>query len=442
MGTDKYTRAQLFWNANLDAALSSAQSSVAPLAQNQNHQTSKEDKDRTLVNRRDRLDMATGTSPSTLSSSLCDALQHPPPRCENSFAQESVPLQDHLPFDHGLDITNTDLSPDSHRPQSQIVNSNGQTIHAAFQPDNDFQSWLDPYQDGLDIWNDPAVLNLVYTPSNVPDLPTPRHHESRLCDSKDQIPVERFARVKQLWPTKRELSPPLMQSLWRDVAANSEGGLFSVCDHDTSSPSAANGSLARPWWGLDDDRRRQLFQDYSSIVPPDRRSSAEASKPVITGVDSDSQGSVSQVAISGVSDFPSVEVLNMSLEQYFRRFHPCISFIHRPTFTAKSTPSTLILSMCLIGLKLLSKGENARRFILACVRVSLSIVPAQTGFHSGTKLITLIPPEYHRQVSVGVGWRKQRGPKKPPMLLSIVASAYLLLTVAGTSPVSTRPSLV
>ncbi|KAK5275372.1 hypothetical protein LTR40_013134, partial [Exophiala xenobiotica] len=60
--------------------------------------------------------------------------------------------------------------------------------------------------------------------------------------------------------------------------------------------------------------------------------------------------------------FPSTETLDMSISLYFRRFHPVLPFVHQATFDAKSTPSSLLLPMCLIGLSILNPG-GADEFI-------------------------------------------------------------------------------
>jgi hypothetical protein len=52
----------------------------------------------------------------------------------------------------------------------------------------------------------------------------------------------------------------------------------------------------------------------------------------------------------------------MSISLYFRRFHPALRFVHQATFGAKSTPSSLLLPTCLIGLSILNPG-GADEFI-------------------------------------------------------------------------------
>ena len=422
MTPDKSTRPLLHGDKIVDEALLSTQDFRSPLAPIQGHQIAEEDNDRTPLNGRNTSDML--TSPSSAAPSLLphEAQRDPLPRPEITFAQQAAPLQDHLyPHNAQNDVEN-DLSSRDYPSQNHAIYANGsaQTFNAAIQPTNGFQGWLDPYQDHslflhdtLDMWSDSAISHLLGMPSDLPDLPTPGLRESRQSDSKERIPVERFGRVQQLWPTKRERSRPLMQSLWREVAVYSEDGLFSLCGDDTSLPSAVSGSHTRPWWGLDEDRRRQLARDYNHTSLSDRRESAEAPAPIRSGKDPNLQESLSQSEVSGVHNFPSAEILDMSLDQYFRRFHPRMPFIHRPTFTAKSTPNTLLFAMCLMGLKLLLKGESAKRFILAHVRVSRLDHPSQPG-------VLVKPADYISRIrvpstSVAQNWpRKQYGHTSRP----------------------------
>ncbi|EKG11934.1 Alcohol dehydrogenase GroES-like protein [Macrophomina phaseolina MS6] len=58
-------------------------------------------------------------------------------------------------------------------------------------------------------------------------------------------------------------------------------------------------------------------------------------------------------------EFPSAETLEYALEQYFVYFHASLPFIHIPTFSAESAPTSLLLAMCLLGLIMLPNGSSS-----------------------------------------------------------------------------------
>lgn len=60
-----------------------------------------------------------------------------------------------------------------------------------------------------------------------------------------------------------------------------------------------------------------------------------------------------------VLEFPCAETLEYALDQYFVYFHASLPFIHIPTFSTKSAPTPLLLSMCLIGLMMLRNGSSS-----------------------------------------------------------------------------------
>lgn len=361
--TEAYNNVQLYETESADPTPVSTRKFSSPFAKFQDYQTVEDDNDKSGINRRDKLDMLVCPPSSMLSLHPSNLLRDSSLHFEDSSAQYLAPYPSSLYLHTGSNDTNIVCNPDCHEPQSRGIPSSDQTDLTAFQPENGVQSWLDPYQDTLDIWNDPAVLNLVHMPNDIAVPSPPLRPESRLRHSKKRLPPDRFARVKQLWPTKREIAPPLMLSLWQDVAASSQHGLFSPCEDEVPWLGIKEGSSAHLWWNVDDDCRTRLVQ--SNVV--------------------------------AIADFPSTETLNMSLDQYFRRFHPRVPIIHRPTFTAKSTPSTLLLSMCLIGLKSLSKGEDTKTFILAQIRVShFDCPPSLSIGFSSNGLILVASPENNR----------------------------------------------
>jgi hypothetical protein len=109
-------------------------------------------------------------------------------------------------------------------------------------------------------------------------------------------------------------------------------------------------------WDLDEERRGQLIEECSS--------SRNSSNSMFNS----NHGAGGHQSQSG-DDFPSAEVLDMSLDLFFRRFHQLLPFIHQQTFTAKSANISVVNAMCLIGLALLDP-QNKKSFVTMQLPVS------------------------------------------------------------------------
>lgn len=239
------------------------------------------------------------------------------------------------------------------------------------QPYPDLSHWLEacdvdmqPLPHGLDIWGDSAMMDFMGMDS-APSMPTPRpHHTHRPSFTKD-VPDERFQRVERLWPIRKgTTSSRLGQTLCDQVIAHDQDSLFSDSalrpQHPYNLP-ARRTELSR--WGLGEDCRARLVRDYGSS-----RSDNDIQDSFVAVENSDRASDVSLG-----SKFPPAEVLDMSLDLYFRRFHAFLPFAHRATFDAGSTSTSLLLPMCLIGLEVLD-CEGSRKFIKAYLPVSLIFV--------------------------------------------------------------------
>lgn len=211
-------------------------------------------------------------------------------------------------------------------------------------PKDMLQMWLEPRTDtasnnSLDPIHDnqlPLISdNFILTPD-----PSRRSVDNKL--DSDNIPNERFFKVQRCW-----LAPPstgrLINSLWRDSAMSSVDNIFSVQSlHFADDPNAGQGSRC----GFDEDCRRRLQAGFSDNTQPPQTT------PIIPA---DWIASASHY-----SDFPPAEIFDMSLDHYFRLFHPLLPFVHVPTFAANKTRPSLLYVMTLIGMTLLgTKGTTA-----------------------------------------------------------------------------------
>lgn len=250
-------------------------------------------------------------------------------------------------------------------PQQAVQDQN---IYPSYsQPYPDLSHWLEacdidmqPLPYGLDIWGDSAMMNFMGVDSGPPALIS-RAKKQRPSFTRD-VPDERFERVERLWPLRRGTTQSrLGQTLWDQVIAHDQDSLFSESgpdeQHQGNVHVRRNGSSR---WGLGEDCRARLVRDY--INP--RRSQATSDTDI--AVDKSYRGDEASLD----SKFPSAEVLDMSLDLFFKRFHAILPFAHRATFVAATTATSLLLPMCLIGLEVLDY-EGSRKFIKAYLPVSL-----------------------------------------------------------------------
>ncbi|KAH7016736.1 hypothetical protein EDB80DRAFT_565867 [Ilyonectria destructans] len=77
------------------------------------------------------------------------------------------------------------------------------------------------------------------------------------------------------------------------------------------------------------------------------------------------------------SSFPAMEILDSSLDFFFHFFHPILPFMHRSTFDARNTPSSLLLAMCLVGLSYLDRA-GTRAFVIRYLKSCLNDMTSQT----------------------------------------------------------------
>lgn len=210
------------------------------------------------------------------------------------------------------------------------------------------------------------ALNVWVTPPNTADHTTsiwdPSSgiaNASASHPSPGSTSPELSRRVQQAWPRRRARSVVLaIRNMWHVAAQHTADNVF-------SSTSAAGSAGSKPRWKLDDECRSRLMSECDTILLPAEKYTGPVTAP---GSPRISMASEEEVHVHGLSPgtpahtFPSTEILNMSISLYFRRFHPVLPFMHQATFDVRSTPSSLLLPMCLIGLSILNPG-GAEDFI-------------------------------------------------------------------------------
>ncbi|CAG8960579.1 hypothetical protein HYFRA_00013402 [Hymenoscyphus fraxineus] len=174
------------------------------------------------------------------------------------------------------------------------------------------------------------------------------------------IPAERFHKVERCWPNKPSNAVRLMPTLWRDAIMKPQDNLFSK---DNLTPEAIEHNRQYgSRWGLDEDCRTRLQKMFVSLSRKESSHVLEENSPISHSSPS-SKSSIShniQEEISNIPNFPPAEIFDISLDLFFRQFHPLMPFIHTPTFCPKTAPTSILLIMCLIGLTILqTKGATA-----------------------------------------------------------------------------------
>ena len=240
---------------------------------------------------------------------------------------------------------------------------------------------FDGTSEALHLWMNPIdTLDFLDLSNLLPEPALTDHaNPSPKSDWEASSPVtaEHSRRIRSAWPRKRATPVVrLVRNLWSHAIDHAADNLFS----SAGSACIEDGNQGRTTrWNMDDDCRSRLIRDCSSMPLP-------AEKQDVSNISSRTSTPSALVQTQmeelspdkPMSNFPSTELLDMSLDFYFRRFHPGMPFLHPSTFDARATPTSLLLPMCLIGLSILNPGgaksfirQYLRRMIRAC-RIDLT----------------------------------------------------------------------
>ncbi|EXJ61053.1 hypothetical protein A1O7_05206 [Cladophialophora yegresii CBS 114405] len=275
------------------------------------------------------------------------------------------------------------------------------------------QSWLEPPGLSLglnNIWDDLPEFEFGSIPGGS-TLGLSSSYSGLLVRSPPtgDISDERYAKIASLWPMKKQTPRRLIQTLWGNVSSYPEDNIFSQPMEAADEESLSSRTPSRRGesrWGLDEARRVRLMEDCAPLYSQPRSGRKSNGNAAISN--NSSAGENTSVDSCGSAKFPSTQILDISLDIYFRRFHHLMPFIHEPTFAAKQTSSSLLFPMCLMGLTLLD-SVRAKRFVSA-------------------QLVDAIE-RCRRDLVLSSRHGGQLGE-----LLTALAAATLLLTVACISP--------
>ncbi|OAP57812.1 hypothetical protein AYL99_08550 [Fonsecaea erecta] len=267
----------------------------------------------------------------------------------------------------------------------------------AAAPLEGFDDWLGSQDLPLaaNIWDDLSQFDFMsFTNDARFSLSPYRPRQTIHSPPKDDISDERYAKIASLWPTKRQTPRRLIQTLWRDVASFPEENIFSQPATTglggSAPPQTLSGEVAESRWGLDEERRARLIEDCAPLNMSLWQRANRGAEASITSSASDSQSQESGTP----AKFPSTQILDISLDIFFRRFHHLMPFIHEPTFSAKKASSTLLFPMCLMGLTMLD-SVRAKRFVSSRLDDAIErcrrdlVVSSQKGAQLGEFLTTM-----------------------------------------------------
>ena len=243
-----------------------------------------------------------------------------------------------------------------------------------------FQMWLFPSLGDLDsldflqTYNTGATPNFEASEPNITSEGRPSDPGDR-SDSINKVPRERFARVQKCWAPRPKRLHRMMPNLWQEILSSPHDNLFGT-DSNTADHSRSSSN-----WGLDSACRFRLKETFRL--------------PATSAIHTPRIGAIDPLITSNIdaTDFPPAEILDIALGLFFRRFHPTIPFIHIPTFCVKSTTSSLLFVICLVGLSILGT-TGATRFVSRMFsplleRVSTELASCTSGAAASTQQMTL-----------------------------------------------------
>ena len=173
------------------------------------------------------------------------------------------------------------------------------------------------------------------------------------ADSVDSaVPNERFTKVEQCWPHKSGGRARAMHTLWQDMCSMSTDAVHEVfTNRDSHRRGRSSG------WHLDEESRTRMEEIFGRVCSPEQTVSTIGQRDATLDINNNRRRSEMQ---QNKTKFPPAEVLDMSLDIYFRHFHHLVPFVHIPTFTPKTADVCLLFSMCLIGLNMINtRGATA-----------------------------------------------------------------------------------
>ncbi|RSM04766.1 hypothetical protein CDV31_009933 [Fusarium ambrosium] len=224
--------------------------------------------------------------------------------------------------------------------------------------------------------------------------------------------------MRQSWPSRPRRVPPLMPTLWNDLASCTSGNILSRTARVGSTYRTGLGQSPTP------HNARGLFQILQPLTQTllGPCNSCDAQKHAM-GIGSWGRAGPDLSTPTGRLGIPCQkcevisELLTLGLEQYKRKFHAAIPLVHIPTFFLEEAPPILLLVMCLLGLSFVLTEE-------ATGLVSKILPGLLEKVHS--EVVTTIFEDVTAEIRLRV------------FATAALALALVMLTVADSCPESAR----
>ncbi|GAB7352663.1 hypothetical protein MBLNU459_g3028t2 [Dothideomycetes sp. NU459] len=231
-----------------------------------------------------------------------------------------------------------------------------------------------------DISQSPFGTYQTYPPDPVQSIPGPSA-PSEISDGTttvSSVPNERLSRVESAWVANTGRPLRFTPTLWHDIKQSPGANLFS---QSSASTSRSDVSKSESRWGIDSSLKQRLEMEFGTSSSNFPQSGKDNSFPRPSNL-----------------AFPPPEVLDISLDVYFRRFHPIAPFVHVPTFSAGSAPLPLLYAMCILGLNHWDRHDHLIPWKCfkddlrgrSLVPVTLSLSPCVTASPKTTDLNSLV----------------------------------------------------
>lgn len=156
----------------------------------------------------------------------------------------------------------------------------------------------------------------------------------------------RVQQIQRVWSRQTpKMAPRLIGRLWKEVVHHKADNIFTTPQDPSRNYTASTPNNRRLSRYMDEQCRSRLMMYCKEL-----EASSNPASPTLD------------------STFPVVEILNSSVDFFFQFFHPILPFMHKSTFDAGNTPSSLLLAMCLVGLSYLDRTRT-RAFISRYLQV-------------------------------------------------------------------------
>lgn len=173
-------------------------------------------------------------------------------------------------------------------------------------------------------------------------------------------------KIDRAWAARSKKFRRLMPDLWTDVLHYEQENVF--CKLDPSNSTSETPRRGGNRWGFDESCRIRVMEaleheEISLIMSPTLPPQG-LTRESVPGLNR-----ASERQMGGLIS-PQAGLFDISLDLYAFQFQPILPLMHIPTFSAKNTPTTLLLAMVSLGFSILGT-TGASRFLSAAFPVSL-----------------------------------------------------------------------